>query len=377
MSDSKPTTARFGTAAARWAGVGPYYAMFPSRFADEVVDERTKPGDAVLDIFAGRGTAVFSAASRGRSALGAEINHVGFVYANAKLKPAPSRAVLERLDRIAELSERYRERAEAMPEFFHRCFSPRVREFLLAARDNLNWLKVNADRVLVAQILVSLHGKRGQSLSNQMRQSSSFAPDYCARWWRERELSPPDVDPMDFLRKRLQWRYALGVPETGGGAVWLTDNRRGLPRISQDVREGKRAAFDMLLTSPPYCNITSYYNDQWLRLWMLGGGEKPTAAGGRGYGGKFASASAHRRLLFEAFGKCKGAMKDDAVVYVRTDRREPTYSNTLDALKSAFPDKAIEIRERPLPPARRTKAFSRGGAPKRTSCEVDIVMTPR
>jgi hypothetical protein len=31
-----------------------------------------------------------------------------------------------------------------------------------------------------------------------------------------------------------------------------------------------------MITSPPYLNVTRYEEDQWLRLWFLGGAAKPT-----------------------------------------------------------------------------------------------------
>jgi DNA modification methylase len=92
----------YQTAARRWEGVGPYYAMFPTDFADRVVAKYTKPGDTVLDPFAGRGTAVFSAAHQGRRGLGIEINPVGWVYAKTKLGPAPRDAVARRLRELGE-----------------------------------------------------------------------------------------------------------------------------------------------------------------------------------------------------------------------------------------------------------------------------------
>src|SRR6516225_6142615 len=78
----------YGTAASRWAGVGPYYAMFPVSFATAVVKEHTRRGDGVLDPFAGRATSLFAAASEGRFGLGVEINPVGWVYGKAKLQTA-------------------------------------------------------------------------------------------------------------------------------------------------------------------------------------------------------------------------------------------------------------------------------------------------
>ena len=368
---------RYSTPAGRWKGIGPYYAMFPADFADRVILDHTKPGDAVLDPFAGRGTSVFSAASNGRAGLGIELNPLGYVYSNAKLRPAALNAVQNRLETIANQASRYRAATRDLPKFFHLCFTQKVLSFLLCARANLDWRRSNADRILMAIILVNLHGKREQALSNQMRQTSSMSPDYCARWWREKKLTPPNIDPAAYIDKKLTWRYAKGAPAGAGASVRLGDNRKALPNIATEVRQGKRQPFDLLLTSPPYCNVTSYYQDQWLRFWMLGEPESPSGAHSGKYGGKFASPQFHKRLLTASFSKCAAVLKGDAAIYVRTDMREPTFSNTLHALQTAFPDRRIEIQEKPLPDKRKTKAYSRGGAPKRHNCEVDILMTTR
>ena len=366
---------KYSTPAGRWKGIGPYYAMFPADFADKVILDHTKPGDAVLDPFAGRGTAAFSAASNGRAGLGIEINPLGYVYSNAKLRPAALNAVQNRLETIAKQANRYRAAIDSLPEFFHLCFGQQILSFLLSARANLDWRRSNADRILMAIILVNLHGKRGQSLSNQMRQTASMSPDYCVRWWREKRLTPPAIDPVAYINKRLAWRYEKGAPAGTGASVRLGDNRKILCKIAAEIKQGKRRPFNLLLTSPPYCNVTSYYQDQWLRFWMLGEPESPSGSHSNKYGGKFASPQAHKRLLTESFSKCAAVLKEDAAIYVRTDRREPTFTNTLDALKTAFPDKRIETQEKPLPDNRKTKAYSRGGAPKQRNCEVDILMT--
>ena len=70
----------------RWAAVGPYYAMFPLEFAFDVVHKYSKPEQLVLDPFAGRASSVFAAATQERYGLGIEINPVGWVYGQTKLK---------------------------------------------------------------------------------------------------------------------------------------------------------------------------------------------------------------------------------------------------------------------------------------------------
>ena len=167
--------------------------MFPVEFADEVVQTYSSPGDVVLDPFAGRGTAIFSAATQKRSAIGIEINPVGYVYAEAKLRAASRGDVECRLDELEERSSEFEDEAARLPCFFHGCYSLRVRRFLLAARTDLNWRRNKVDRTVMALLLVYLHGKIGAALSNQMRQTKSMSPPYAIRWWAERGLVVVDL----------------------------------------------------------------------------------------------------------------------------------------------------------------------------------------
>ena len=374
MNEPNPAP-KYGTAEARWAGVGPYYAMFPTTFADEVVREYTQPGDAVLDPFAGRGTAIYSAAIQQRRAIGVEINPVGYVYANAKLKPGDHEAVTRRLHELADMAPRFRQAANELPPFFHHCFSPTVREFLLASRSVLNWRQSKADRTLMALILISLHGKRGQSLSNQMRQMTALAPEYSIRWWKEKQLTPPDIDPVAFLTKRIQWRYARGKPEIRDSTVYLGDSTKRISPLSHQISDGRHPSVKLLLTSPPYHNVTNYYYDHWIRLWLLG---MPDHPGGESncYGGKFANRQRYRLLLKQVFSQAKQVLDRDAVIYVRTDQRQSTLKVTADTLAEIFPNKQVAQALRPLTHEHQAKPHGRGGAPKQPNCEVDLILTP-
>ena len=271
---------KYETAAARWAGVGPYYAMFPISFADYVVDTFTKPGDHVFDPFSGRATSIFSAASKARFATGIEINPVGWIYGQVKLSPAPEEQVCLRLRELSLARDVDIEReVQALPEFFHCCFSQEVLQFLVTARTILDWQRSKVDRTLMAFILIHLHGKREASLSNQMRQSKAMSPEYSVRWWNDRKMSPPEVEPVSFLLKRLRWRYSKGIPETRKSEILLGDSCTITRQISRKVERGGKKPINLLLTSPPYYSVTNYFVDQWLRLWMLGFSERPTKAG--------------------------------------------------------------------------------------------------
>lgn len=362
----------YETAARRWAGVGPYYAMFPVQFANRVVRRFTSPGDVVLDPFAGRGTAVFSAAAQGRRGIGVEINPVGWLYGRCKLRPSSKRAVLDRFQQLVEASKRYRVATHALPPFFHHCFDGTVLPFLLAARHELRWRDVDVDATAMALILVYLHGKRDASFSNQMRQTKSMSPDYAVRWWRKRQLKPLKIDPLTFVIKRLDWRYAKGVPDLADSRMYLGDSTRRLNELRRSWPFPRRRA-RLLFTSPPYYGLTNYHYDQWLRLWMLGGPPHARRVGGR-HRGKFESRAEYRKLLYQVFRQAARLLRRDAVVYVRTGRQQVTYQTTLEVLRKVFPSRNIRRLARPFLSPTQTRLFG-DTSPK--VGEVDLIVFAR
>jgi hypothetical protein len=360
----------FGTAAKRWEGIGPYYAMFPIRFAEAVIQEHTSPGDTVLDPFAGRGTAIFSAVALGRRGFGVEISPVGWVYAQTKLGPAPMDQVEERLLEIAGQGSKYAQQARSLPEFFKKCFSPSVRRFLLAARANLDWRYCACDRTLMAILLVYLHGKKGQALSNQMRQTKAMSPHYAIKWWSENGTKPPALDPVEFLQQRIRWRYAKGVVETNGSQVFLGDSSALLPQLERRLHEQEVPKATLLLTSPPYFGVTNYYYDQWLRLWLLGFEADAYVTRGP-YQGRFTQPDRYRNLLKIVFCSAARLVADDAVIYIRTSKDTFTKESTLDALREAFPKKRLLEQSRPFRKPTQTHLFG-DKTPK--AGEVDLVL---
>lgn len=358
---------KYDTAASRWAGVGPYYAMFPTSFATEVVKEYTKRGQSVLDPFAGRATSLFAAASEDRLGIGVEINPVGWVYGKAKLQTAKRIAVENRLLSLAKKAPSYRSEAAKLPEFFDWCFCPRVREYLVAARDLLQWRRTKTDWTTMALLMVDLHGKRQSSLSNQMRQTKAMSPQYAVRWWKRRGLRPPELDPVEFMLKKVAWRYRKGRLSGNKSRIYLGDSRTQLKAIAH--RSNGNLA-KLLFTSPPYQGVTNYFYDQWLRLWLLGGPAQPRSAGNE-CKRKFDNKKEYTALLQNIFTDSEALLSRGAVVYVRTDVRKFTYESTVEALEKAFPRKKLRDEKRSRPAFTQTALFD--SATKRKS-EVDLVM---
>lgn len=361
----------FMNASGRWAAFGPYYAMFPLDFAFQVIHEYSKPTQWVLDPFAGRASSIYAAAVQNRFGLGIEINPVGWLYAQAKINPASQKSLEKRLREIINSAEEYRDRISELPDFFHYCYSADVLVFLLSARSKLQWKTVSTDASLMAFLLVYLHGKLGEGLSNQMRQTKAMGPKYSINWWRERNMSPPEIDIEQFFLQRIRWRYLKGTPEIISTEVLLGDSTEIMPNLVEEVNTGQRERFSLLFTSPPYYGVTNYYKDQWLRLWMLGGENSPSWTSEK-HKGRFESQERYIELLETVFMCASKIMAEESIVYVRTDSREFTYQTTLELLRKYFSGWDENIVSRPVNGKTQTGLF--GNKPEKSG-EIDVIYT--
>lgn len=372
MINIKDLTQKNKTAESAWAHFGPYYAMFPLSFAFDIVNKYSKEGDVILDPFAGRFTSVYAGGVLNRKGIGIEINPVGWLFGVAKLHPAEKEAVILRLKEIYQKRSYYKKKACEMPEFYHICFCDEVLKFLLSARKNLDWKNSPVDATLMAFLLVYLHGKKGQSLSNQMRITKSMGMDYSIAWWKKNGLeSPPDINPYDYILGRINWRYKNGVPNVGENSVILGDSTIELDKISDSLKENNKKV-SLLFTSPPYCSITDYHIDQWLRLWLLGGDEKPTYSKEK-YKGRFGNQEEYYELLDTVFSKCSELMSEDAIICIRTDARKFTLNTTLEILKKNFPDYTISKHMNRLKKNSVSQTALYGNT-STTQAEVDIIL---
>lgn len=253
----------------------PYFAMFPEDFVAKQVLAYTQRGDWVFDPFSGRGTTVFESLLNGRPAAGTDLNPVAACVAGAKANPPTLSNVIRRLGDLqgqfsAELLEG---EASELPEFFRWCFHGRTLAELLFLRKELQWKTSKVDRFIAAVTLGCLHGeshKTPNCLSNRMPRTISTKPEYSVRWWTSKGLTtPPERQTFEILRTMSRFRLQEEVPELVG-EVKLRDARRAgsaFPSLHEKVA--------LIVTSPPYLDTTDYVEDQWLRLWFLGGPPQP------------------------------------------------------------------------------------------------------
>lgn len=361
----------FETAEARWARFGPYYAMFPVEFAFDIVSKHSKKGDYIIDPFAGRCSSIYAGGILGRRSLGIEINPVGWLYGSVKLRPANKEDVITRLSQIYGKRNYYKKSIERMSEFYRLCFCDEVLKFLLSARASLDWKNNNVDATLMSILLVYLHGKIGEGLSNQMRMTKSMGMNYSINWWKKNKMhSPPEINPYEFITKKIEWRYEKGVPKVSESAVVRGDSSLELKKIAERAKKD-HIEYSLLFTSPPYCSVTNYHTDQWLRLWLLGGAENHKSLKEK-HKGRFINKLDYYDLIDSVFGNCSQVMKRDATIYVRTDTREFTFNTTFDVLKKHFPKHKIKIEPKPFLKKTQTEIC---GNRSLEAGEIDIILT--
>jgi hypothetical protein len=262
----------------RLHAICPYFAMFPEQFVQENVRKYSRKGDWVFDPFSGRGTTILQALLMGRRAAGMDINPVAYCISGAKAN-LPS---LERtLRRIDELEAMYvqtdqwglERKRRSLPEFFGRAFHHGTMRSLLFLRSQLKWQDGKVDRFIAALVLGSLHGEMDKSsayFSNQMPRTISLKPGYSLSYWRKHGLWPKKREVFEMLKEKAALRLE-GNEGVARGRMRLEDARRAAASFRDLTKRVK-----LVVTSPPYLDITNFEEDQWLRLWFLGNDPEPT-----------------------------------------------------------------------------------------------------
>jgi hypothetical protein len=355
----------------------PYFAMFPEQFAREHIEKLSAAGDYVLDPFSGRGTTLLEALLGGRRGLAMDVNPVAYCISAAKADVPSLRRVLAEL---ADLEASYgvadhyslEDERRRLPPFFRRAFYCTTLRQILFLRRVLAWQGDRTHRFITALVLGSLHGEMDKSrsyFSNQMPRTISTKPRYSLKYWRRNRLYPHKRDVFQILRARANMRLLNGAPPVRGRVIL------GDVRSAAKAFHNLRKRIKLIVTSPPYLNVTSYEEDQWLRLWFLGYGARP------GYGkisrdDRHGGAERYWKFLREAWIGVGPLLAQDARIVCRIGGKdfnvEEVTSRLTDSIRYALPN--ARLLSLPVISAiknRQTEAFRPGSAG--CTAEVDYV----
>lgn len=247
----------------------PYYTMFPLEFPMHFLKKHKAERPTVYDPFCGRGTTIYAARKLGLRSYGLDTSPIAAAIAQAKLASADAENVIALANRLIAKAPK------DVPDtpFFKRAFSKKTLREICSLREGLLNERNATDEsaILRAAALGCLHGPlpvedgTPSYFSNQMPRTFASKPDYSVKYWRDRELFPPKASVSEVLTKKLKR---------------ITDlNERSPSRIQnvkcRDARKatsfGRIKGPTVTVTSPPYYGMRTYVQDQWLRMWFLGG----------------------------------------------------------------------------------------------------------
>jgi SAM-dependent methyltransferase len=245
----------------------PYYTMFPLSFPLQVLS-RARPGAVVLDPFCGRGTTNFAARIRGLRSVGIDTNPVAAAIARAKFSGVRPASVVVR---CAELLESHPDPSMPQGEFWRLCYQTNTLRQICTLREHFAAESLTrTDQTLLALVLGILHGpvtrSRPTYLSNQMPRTYATKPGGAIAYWKAHDLEAPKVDLLDAISRRAAFVLSE-LPKVAKGQIILGD--------ALEVRL-RPTRFTHIVTSPPYYGMYTYYPDQWLRAWFLGGPDNPS-----------------------------------------------------------------------------------------------------
>jgi hypothetical protein len=323
----------------RLHSICPYFAMFPESFVREQVNRYTRKGDYVFDPFSGRGTTLFESLLNGRHAAASDINPVAYCLTRAKSAPPTLRAVTLRIRRLARDFEQHdaEDSPRSLHPFFRRAFHYSTLRQLLFLRRRLRWRDDAVDGFIAAVVIGSLHGEMDRSpsyFSNQMPRTICLKPDYSLAYWKRHGLFPKKRDVFEMLLIKVDFRLRDGRAMLSGH-VAETDARQAAERFPELT-----GAVRLVVTSPPYLDVTRFEEDQWLRLWFLGGPPSPTY-GRVSTDDRHTSPERYWKFLSQVWRGLAPLLQQDAIVVMRIGTQtlplERLQAGLLGSLRSAFP----------------------------------------
>ena len=278
-----------------------YLASFPAALAHAFIARYSRPGDVVLDPFAGRGTAPVQAAAEGRIGVGNDLNPLAHVLTSAKLEPATPAEARTRLAALRlvwageaghwlDLADRDRRRGPAIRRRSCRppaaatapTPGPSPSPTRSASRSTRG---PSPSCCSSAPTCGSTTGRTGSSPARWRASSTARRRRTCRRscptpsawrratsWtsWQRTDYQPPERDVFDSLAAKLDRLYRQPLPASDGISL-LGDARTAGRRSRAALRaRGLPDRARLIVTSPPYLRVLKYGYYNWLRTWLLG-----------------------------------------------------------------------------------------------------------
>jgi hypothetical protein len=299
----------------------PYLGKFIPQLVEVLLSRYFRPGQHVLDPFAGSGTTLVQALESGLDATGVDVAAFNCLLMDVKTRPK-NPFVLEQELRAAHA--RIGEPAAERPSGYLRSwFAPNAARELLAFRALVAEYE-HADVLRVVLARAARSARRTTHFDLDFPREPQLEPYWCHK--HRRECRPVET-ASQFLR-----RYTLDTLARLKEFARVRARGRTATVIHGDVREERFSRrFDGIVTSPPYPGLIDYHEQHRYAYELLGlDDRRELELGAAAAGTSRAALTAYSDGIVESLANAAGALKRGAPVLIVVNDRRDLYPEILE-----------------------------------------------
>ena len=299
----------------------PYLGKFIPQLVEILLSRYFRPGQHVLDPFAGSGTTLVQALESGLDATGVDVAAFNCLLMEVKTR-SYNPFVLEQELRAAHA--RIGETTSARPSaYLRRWYAPQAARELLGFRAIVDDYE-HADVLRVVLTRAARSARRTTHFDLEFPQEPQLEPYWCYK--HRRECRPVETAGQ-FLR-----RYTLDTLARLKEFARVRSRGREAMVIHADVRaEPLVGRFDGILTSPPYPGLIDYHEQHRYAYELLGlDDRRELAVGAAAAGSSRAALAAYADGMVQVLLNAKASLRDGAPVLIVVNDRRDLYPEILD-----------------------------------------------
>ena len=299
----------------------PYLGKFIPQLVEILLSRYFRPGQHVLDPFAGSGTTLVQALESGLDATGVDVAAFNCLLMEVKTQ-SYNPFVLEQELRAAHarIGETTSARHSA---YLRRWYAPQAARELLGFRAIVDDYE-HADVLRVVLTRAARSARRTTHFDLEFPQEPQLEPYWCYK--HRRECRPVET-AAQFLR-----RYTLDTLARLKEFARVRSRGRGTRVIHADVRaEPLPGQFDGILTSPPYPGLIDYHEQHRYAYELLGlDDRRELEVGAAAAGSSRAALAAYADGMVQVLLNAKASLRDGVPVLIVVNDRRDLYPEILD-----------------------------------------------
>jgi len=298
----------------------PYLGKFIPQLVEVLLERYFRPGQHVLDPFAGSGTTLVQALESGLDATGVDVAAFNCLLMGVKTRRYDPFLLEQELRaahaRVGELS------TERPNTFVRRWFAPQAARELLGFRALIEDYE-HADVLRVVLTRAARSARRTAHFDLDFPRTPQVEPYWCHKHRRE---CRPVGTASQFLR-----RYTLDTLARLKEFSRVRARGRNAAVVHGDVRELELGRFDGVLTSPPYPGLIDYHEQHRYAYELLGlDDQRELELGAAVAGTSRAALGAYSDGIVAALLNAKRSLREGAPVLIVVNDRRDLYPEILE-----------------------------------------------